>query len=216
VTLEVPLKYHQRLIGPGGARIREISARHGVQINVPRSEAATASINIVGYEASCNTCKEEIEQLIQDLESMVTQEISVDVRFHPRLIGSRGRNLRNIEAEFGVEIKMPGRQDPNPDMVMVSGKNEDAVYDCVDKIRREEEDFITDFADRGMYTKPREEPKQEKKVQQQVEFTGAPWQLDDHQQFPSMGQQQGDNSQPSATAQPSHHSGGGVWGNRRW
>ena len=36
-TIDVPIKYHQRLIGPGGARVRELSERHDVQVSIPRS-----------------------------------------------------------------------------------------------------------------------------------------------------------------------------------
>uniref|UniRef100_A0A915E443 K Homology domain-containing protein n=1 Tax=Ditylenchus dipsaci TaxID=166011 RepID=A0A915E443_9BILA len=151
VSLEVPLKYHQRLIGPGGARVREISARHEVHISIPRSDAESETINLTGYEASCNSCREEIEQLVQDLESMVTQEVVLDARFHPRLIGARGRNLRKVEEDFGVEIRMPGRSDPRPDVITVSGKSEDAVFDCIDKLRNDEEDYISDMTERGAF-----------------------------------------------------------------
>jgi len=212
------LKYHQRLIGPGGAKVREISARHGVQISIPRSDAESETINITGYEASCNACREEIEQLVQDLESMITQEISLDGRFHPRLIGARGRNLRKVEEEFGVEIRMPGRNDARPDIVVVSGKNEDAVYDCIDKLRIDEEDYISDMADRKMFRREQEDQKEEQKVQQQVQITGAPWQLDSLEQFPAMGGSVSNTaSQQQPAAPTTHHStGGGVWGSRRW
>lgn len=211
ISIEVPTKYHQRLIGTGGSFVREISGRHGVQISIPRSDAESEAIHITGYESSCNACREEIEQIVKDQESMVHQEISLDVRFHPRLIGARGRNLRKIEEDFGVEIKMPSRNDSRPDIVVISGKNEDSVYDCVDKLRIDEEDYISDMADRGMYSSRREEPKQEQKVQQQVQITGAPWQLDNLEQFPAMG---GEAEQ--AAPQQSHHQGSGVWGSRRW
>jgi transcription antitermination factor NusA-like protein len=207
VSLEVPLKYHQRLIGPGGAAIREMSARHTVQMSIPRSESGSETITITGYEKDANACKEEIEKLIESLDSMVSQEISLDARFHPRLIGARGRNLRKIQEEHGVEIRLPGRNDPNPNLVVVAGKTEDAVYDCIDKLRGMEEDFLADFVDRGHYMVNRHEPQQEKANPQQVEIKGAPWQLDSMDQFPAMGA-------PNASA-PTQQ-GGSVWGQRRW
>lgn len=96
VKFEVPLKYHQRLIGPGGSAIQEMSARNQVQITIPRSDNPSETITVTGYEANANACKAEILQLIQDIESMYSQEIHLDIRFHPRLIGQRGRNLRKV------------------------------------------------------------------------------------------------------------------------
>lgn len=92
----MPLKYHQRLIGPGGAKVKEMIARHDVQIHIPRSESGSETINITGYEANCNACRDEIEETVRRLESLISQEISLDVRFHPRVIGMRGKNLRKV------------------------------------------------------------------------------------------------------------------------
>lgn len=100
VKFEVPLKYHQRLIGPGGAKIREISARHDVQITIPRSDNPSETITVTGYETNANACKDEIEEMVRELETMFTMDIRLDPRFHPRLIGQRGRNLRKVECSF--------------------------------------------------------------------------------------------------------------------
>lgn len=96
VTLDVPIKYHQRLIGPNGAHVRELSERHDVQVSIPRSDSGSEAISITGYEVNANACREDIENIIKDLELMVSQQIKVDPRFHPRLIGARGRNLRKV------------------------------------------------------------------------------------------------------------------------
>lgn len=104
---------------------------------------------------------------------------------------------------------MPARNDPHPDLVVVSGQSEDAVYDCCDKLRVMEEDYISDMTDRGYFNARREEPKVEQKSQPQVQITGAPWQLDSMEQFPAMG------SSSAPSAQPAHGAAG-VWGSRRW
>lgn len=192
VTIDVPMKYHQRLIGPRGANVREISDRHGVQISIPRmdankSDTETGTITIIGYEQKCNECADEIRKTIADLESMIIYEVKLDVRFHPRLIGQRGRNLRKIEEDFKVEIQMPGRNAPHPEVVVVGGKDEGNVCDCVDKLRAMEEDYITELIDRGAYSARKEEPKREHVNAPQMEITGAPWQLDSLEQFPVVG-----------------------------
>jgi hypothetical protein len=205
VTAEVPSKYHQRLIGPGGSFIRDLQTRHDVQIKIPRNNDNSEVVTITGYEDKANECKKEIEELIHSLENMVTQEISLDHRFHPRLIGQRGRNLRKIQDDFKVEIRLPRSGDANPDLVVVLGKNEDDVLDCLSKLRQMEEDFMEDYVDRNQYLSSRQEPEPQPQARQHIEIQGAPWQLD-NEQFPGLGSQS-NNAQGSST--------GGAWGRRR-
>jgi hypothetical protein len=87
----------------------------------------------------------------------------------------------------------------------VSGKVEEHVYDCIDKLRAMEEDYITDLIDRGQYLVHRNEA-EERSAPKKVEITGAPWQLDNDDQFPAMSNaNQGQQSQSSS-----------VWGKRPW
>lgn len=205
VTVDVPLKYHQRLIGPGGSVIREMQTRHGVQIKIPRNEDNSQTITITGYEDKANESKKEIEELIHDLENMIFQEIELDHRFHPRLIGQRGRNLRKVQDEFKVEIRLPRSGDANPDLVVISGKKEDDVLDCISKLRQMEEDFMEDYVDRNQYISSRQEAEAPSRAPQHIEIQGAPWQLDNNEeQFPTLG------------GSTSTSSTGGAWGNRRW
>lgn len=44
--------------------------------------------------------------------------------------------------EFNVEIRLPRSNDPDPNLVVVAGKDEDAVCDCIEQLRREEEEFL--------------------------------------------------------------------------
>jgi exosome complex RNA-binding protein Rrp4 len=203
VHVTVPLKYHQRLIGPGGSAIREMQSRHSTQIKIPRNDSSENSevITITGYEEKANECKKEIEDLIHGLENMVSQEIQLDHRFHPRLIGQKGRNLRKIQDEFKVEIRLPRSGDANPDLVVVSGKQEDDVLDCCGKLRQMEEDFMEDYVDRNQYLSSRQEAEPQQRQPQHFEIQGAPWQLD-NEQFPAMG----GSSTTNAT--------NGVWGRR--
>jgi hypothetical protein len=69
-----------------------------------------------------------------------------------------------------------------------------------------EEEYLDDYASHAQYQYQRPKVVQEKTKPQQVEITGAPWQLNSLEQFPSMGG--GNESAPSQ--QPS-----GVWGRRR-
>ncbi|KAI6197512.1 ViGiLN-like protein [Aphelenchoides besseyi] len=205
-SVEVPVSFHSRLIGPGGANIREFSKKYDVHIHIPRDESNV--IQISGYEEKANEAKAEIQRQYEEFKNMITMEIKLDPRFHPRLIGQRRKNLKKIEDDYKVEITIPNRSDEDPSRVLVSGRSEEAVLDCLDKLRTLEEDFMQDVVESGRYEYHRQQPHHEEARPQHIEITGAPWQLDSLEQFPSFG---GSNEQQanSSAQQPS-----GVWGRR--
>lgn len=188
LTVDVPSEYHTRLIGPRGKVVNELRAKHDVQIAFPRGDDPPDTIIITGYEEKCVACKEEIEAMIGEVQSLFTQEISLDASYHPRLIGVRGRNLKKVMDQFHVEIRFPRSTDPDPNMVVVAGKDEDSVYDCIDYLRGEEEDYLQERNERGYMSQRVVEPPPPPKAPE-VQITGAPWQLDmqSEDQFPSMG-----------------------------
>lgn len=49
-----------------------------------------------GYEAAARACAAEIDEMIEEIRSMFTQEVSIDAGFHPRMIGVRGKNLKKV------------------------------------------------------------------------------------------------------------------------
>uniref|UniRef100_A0A7I5E6T0 Vigilin n=1 Tax=Haemonchus contortus TaxID=6289 RepID=A0A7I5E6T0_HAECO len=204
LVIDVPAEYHQRVIGPKGATVNALRAKHDVQISLPRGDEKCDQITIQGYEAAARACAAEIDEMIEEIRSMFTQEVSIDAGFHPRMIGVRGKNLKKLMEDFGVEIRFP-RDAADPNLVIIAGKSEDAVYDCIDHLRIEEEEFLVDRVDRSPYisTRVQEPPKPNKPIQ----VTNAPWQLDigSAEHFPDMG-----SSTPT-------HAVGGAWGSaRRW
>ncbi|KAK6060058.1 KH domain protein [Cooperia oncophora] len=205
LVIDVPAEYHQRVIGPKGATVNALRAKHDVQISLPRGDEKSDQITIQGYEAAARACAAEIDEMIEEIRSMFTQEVSIDAGFHPRMIGVRGKNLKKLMEDYGVEIRFP-RDAADPNLVIIAGKSEDAVYDCIDHLRIEEEEYLADHIDRNQYisTRVQEPPKQNKPIQ----MNNAPWQLDigSAEHFPDMG-----------SSAPSHTGVGGAWGSaRRW
>ncbi|TKR72895.1 hypothetical protein L596_020281 [Steinernema carpocapsae] len=132
-------KYHQLLIGPRGSNINKLRADHDVQVSFPPTgsrppradgkphretrdpNAGPDVIILTGYEANCESCKKAILDIVAEQDSKLSEEIELDPRYHPRLIGSKGRNLREVQTKFNVEIRLPRKDDPNPSLVIVSG-----------------------------------------------------------------------------------------------
>jgi len=74
-------------------------------------------------------------------EKMISEEVSIDPRVHSRLIGARGRAISKIMDEFKVDIRMPGRDATDPDLVIITG-HEDDVLDCRQHILNLEEEYV--------------------------------------------------------------------------
>ena len=106
-------------------------------VSIILTYAILTAINNVDY------CR--INKLVRCLqEDMVTEEVMIDHRVHPRLIGSRGRAIRKIMDEFKVDIRFPNRTSDNPDVVMVTG-SEDDVFDCKEHLLNLEEEYVSNL-----------------------------------------------------------------------
>lgn len=99
-------------------------------------------ITITGYEQNTYSARDDIMKIVGELNDLVREEISIDSRVHSRLIGARGRNVRRIMDEHKVDIKFPRGEDPDPNLVIISGA-EDAVLDVKDYLLTLEEEFVS-------------------------------------------------------------------------
>ena len=74
-------------------------------------------------------------------EGMTTVEVCIDHNVHSRLIGARGRAINKIMDDYKVDIRMPGRDAEDPDLVIISG-HEDDVADCQEHLLNLEEEYV--------------------------------------------------------------------------
>lgn len=57
---------------------------------------------IWGYERNVEEAKAAIEQMVAELQEMVSEDIRLDHRVHARIIGARGKAIRKFMEEFKV------------------------------------------------------------------------------------------------------------------
>jgi len=192
VQVEIPTKYLPQIIGPKGSNINKLRHDHDVQVEIPKAGDQGnefTSVTIVGYESNANALKSELEKIVIDMQSQFAQQITLDCRIHPRIIGQKGRTIRKIMDDYDVEIKFPRAQDPDPNAVIVMGKDEENVYECIDYLRNIEEEYLQDMNERTAYQHPDfvgtaavpPRPKEE------IVIRNAPWNLEDTEQFPAVG-----------------------------
>lgn len=118
LRIEVDPELHPKIIGRKGAVINKIRAQHDCQISFPRKEDTESHvIRIIGYEASTRAARDDILKIVGDHKDNVKEIVSLDARIHSRIIGQRGRHVRQIMDDFKVDIKFPRDNDPNPNQV---------------------------------------------------------------------------------------------------
>lgn len=73
---------------------------------------------------------------------MYKEEVSIDSRIHSRIIGTRGRNILKIMDDYKVDIRFPRSSDPDPNLVVIQGA-EDDVLDAKDVLLNMEEEYVS-------------------------------------------------------------------------
>lgn len=132
MTITVDPKYHPKIIGRKGAVITNIRTEHDVNIQFPEkndenqvqiivnsrggtfvpSEVPVLltwppsvpqdQITITGYEDKAIAARGAIQAIVDELEEMISENITLDSRVHARIIGARGKGIRKIMDEFKV------------------------------------------------------------------------------------------------------------------
>lgn len=121
LKIEVEPDLHPKIIGRRGLVINKIRQDHDVQISFPRKEDAEDNvIRIQGYESAVKAARDDILKIVGDYNEMVKQTIPLDARIHSRIIGQRGRHVRQIMEDYKVDIKFPREGDAN--MNQITGK----------------------------------------------------------------------------------------------
>lgn len=142
-------KYHPKIIGKRGTVVSKIRDSHDVQIQFPDKKNSQNSDTIVikGYEEKCSAARDEILAIVKELEEQYIVEFELDHRVHPRIIGNRGKSLKKIMDDYKVDIRFPGRDAPMPDLVTITGNEED-VYDCREYLLNMAEEYLQDIVER--------------------------------------------------------------------
>lgn len=145
VKVEIDPEYHPKIIGRRGFVVNKIRATHGVQISFPKQDDPQNNIiTIQGYESNAHAAKDEILGIVNELNSMHREEVSIDERVHRRFIGFKGRRVKEIKEMFKVEISFPRPEDKDQSLIVIAGNNQDDVEACRDHLLNLEEEFLQD------------------------------------------------------------------------
>ncbi|XP_074592950.1 vigilin-like [Brevipalpus obovatus] len=198
VEMKVDPQYHSKIIGKGGKVVTKIKKDFGVQIQFPeRGDDVSELITVVGYENDALKARDEILNIVKRLENMVSEEIEIASRVHPRLIGAKGRNIGRIMDKYRVEVKFPKENSGNPDLVVITGESEN-VEQCKEYLLDLAEDYLDDVVEQ--YRAPKlqaDESNRPTNEKRGFYVKGGPWEQSDggsqvmpdtsnSEEFPSM------------------------------
>jgi len=208
--IEVKPEYHPKIIGRRGAVITQLRQDFDVNIQLPKKEDTENEnvITITGYEDNAIKAKEAILKIVNQYENQVKEQVYINPRVHSLIIGRRGATIRKIMTDFKVDIKMPRDNDPDPDLVIIMGNDEDNVLDCKDHLLNLAEEYEQEVMEKELYMKPtaKSNEGQEKKTKSDgFKVAKAPWHGASEDAFPTLG---GGAQGPAPVVTP-------AWGPRR-
>uniref|UniRef100_W5ULR3 Vigilin n=1 Tax=Ictalurus punctatus TaxID=7998 RepID=W5ULR3_ICTPU len=157
LTITVDPKYHPKIIGRKGAIITQIRTDHDVNIQFPeKNDENQDQISITGYEQNAIAARDAIQGIVDELEEMISEDITLDSRVHARIIGARGKGIRKIMDEFKVDLRFPQSGAADPNLVTVTGRPE-MVDEAIDHLLNLEEEYMADVVEneaKMAYMKP--------------------------------------------------------------
>ncbi|XP_029905438.1 high density lipoprotein binding protein a [Myripristis murdjan] len=147
LTITVDPKYHPKIIGRKGAIITNIRTEHDVNIQFPeKNDENQDQITITGYEHKATAARDAIQAIVDELEEMISEDITLDSRVHARIIGARGKGIRKIMDEFKVDLRFPQSGAADPNIVTVMGRPE-LVDEAIDHLLNLEEEYMADVVE---------------------------------------------------------------------
>lgn len=150
-TMEVPYDLHRFIIGQGGKDVRNLMETYDVNITIPSAAEQSDLVVINGPPANVQKAKaalvERIEKLEEEKQDRLLRSfqltVEVDSQYHPKIIGRGGAIITKIRKDNGVQISFPERDDPEKNIITITGyeKNAHAAKDDILKIVQEQEEM---------------------------------------------------------------------------
>lgn len=154
IVVEVPFELHRYIIGQKGSGIRKMMDAFEVNIQVPAHELQSDSISISGLESHLDRAKEGLLERVKELQAEQEDRalrsfkltITVDPKYHPKIIGRKGAIITQIRNEHEVNIQFPEKNDENQDQISITGyeQNAMAARDAIQAIVGELEEMISE------------------------------------------------------------------------
>ncbi|XP_060710802.1 vigilin-like isoform X1 [Hemiscyllium ocellatum] len=154
VDVEVPFDLHRYIIGQKGSGIRKMMEEYEVNIAVPPPEHQSDVIKITGLAVNLERARAGILERVRELQAEQEDRalrgfklvMSVDPKYHPKIIGRKGAVISQIRKDHDVNIQFPDKGDENQDMISITGyeRNTESAKDAIMKIVADLEEMVSE------------------------------------------------------------------------
>ncbi|CAL8242009.1 unnamed protein product [Merluccius merluccius] len=134
VTEDVEASYelHRYIIGQKGSGIRKMMEEYEVNIWVPQPDQQWDVIRVTGQVINVERAKQRLLERVKELQAEQEDRalrsykvtMSVEPKFHPKIIGRKGAVISQIRKDHDVSIQFPDKGDEQQDVIVISG------YEC--------------------------------------------------------------------------------------
>jgi polyribonucleotide nucleotidyltransferase len=102
-SFTVPTRSIARIVGKGGASIKEIKETTDTQVDIDRGteNSGTVHITVRGTKAAAAAAKAAIMAIANQVGEEASTSVLVESRFHRTLIGAGGQGLRDLVSRCG-------------------------------------------------------------------------------------------------------------------
>lgn len=107
-TFDVPTDKHRSLIGAQGAIKKDLEAKFGVSIDIPKRESGQTAIKITGLPANVEKAQAHILELVKEQEG---ETIQIPLKFH-HSIADNGQFFRRLRNDLQVTVDHGGIKAP--------------------------------------------------------------------------------------------------------
>lgn len=133
------LSFYTFSTGKGGGNIRKIREETRTHIDLPAEGDKNDVITITGKKENVEEAREKIRKIQDELENIVSEEITIPPKFYNSLIGARGKLIHSIMEDCGgVGIKFPSAESES-DKVTIRGPKDD-----VDRAKQQLLDLVSE------------------------------------------------------------------------
>ncbi|XP_071839733.1 vigilin-like [Apostichopus japonicus] len=132
--VSIPFDYHRFIIGKKGDGIRQLMTTHDVNIAIPPADQQSDTVTVVGTATCVDGAVAALMEKVKELDSeqedkklrSFTVELSVDPKYHPKIIGRKGTIITKIRTDYDVNIQFPDRSSETHDKIIIQGYEDKA------------------------------------------------------------------------------------------
>ncbi|XP_075969599.1 satellite-binding protein 1 Dp1 [Anticarsia gemmatalis] len=131
IDVEVPNELHRLL---AGQKRRELMQTYDVHILLPPNDDTSDLVKVTGTPANVEKAKLALADKIVEMEKEKEDRLlrsfelkfKVDPDYHPLVIGKGGAVITKIRTDYGVQINLPKRGEPDDDIITIQGYEDKA------------------------------------------------------------------------------------------